>query len=348
MTKHFSLELPIIQAPMAGGISTVELAFQVCQAGGLGFLAGGYKPAETMLKEIKELRMKTDKPFGINLFVPDQASPNWQAIEEYRQVLEKSEKETWFELGDVYQDDDDWERKLSIVIEEKVPVVSFTFGCPSQSVFRSLKANGQLSAVTITNAEEARTAYERGADFLCLQGQEAGGHRATFQNEPNLDQSFPLLKLIETIRKEVPSPIIAAGGLMNGKEIYRVLTCGADYVQLGTAFLLCRESGTSDVYKKALRDPAFQETSTTRAFTGRPAKGLVNQFMKKYSGFAPAAYPYIHQLTQKMRKNAAQIGNPQYMSLWAGDGYKQIRELSASDLLTKLKLEMEEAGYTPS
>lgn len=337
-----TISVPIIQAPMAGGVSTPALAAAVSNAGGLGFLAGGYKKAEEMRKEIAAVRELTDKPFGVNVFVPSEEDVDENALLRYRQVLEKEAERFGVPLGEAKWDDDDWEAKLAVLVEENVPVVSFTFGCPSPDIIAKLKDNGSFVIVTVTSTEEALIAKQTGANALCVQGPEAGGHRASFRNNAASHENASLLVLLQQIREAVDIPLIAAGGIMRGSDIAAVLAAGACAAQLGTAFLRCPESGANPLHKNALVDPNFQSTAVTRAFTGRPARGLVNRFMLEYDKLAPAAYPHIHHMTKQLRKAAAQANDPQVMSLWAGQGYRLAKDMPAGEIVRLLMEEWRE------
>ncbi|MBY6278420.1 NAD(P)H-dependent flavin oxidoreductase, partial [Symbiobacterium thermophilum] len=260
----------------------------------------------------------------------------------YRQVLEKEAERFGVQLGEAKWDDDDWEAKLAVLVEEKVPVVSFTFGCPSPDIIAKLKDNGSFVIVTVTSTEEALIAKQAGANALCVQGAEAGGHRASFRNNAASHEHDRLLVLLQQIREAVDIPLIAAGGIMSGSDIAAVLAAGACAAQLGTAFLRCPESGANPLHKNALVDPNFQSTAVTRAFTGRPARGLVNRFMLEYDKLAPAAYPHIHHMTKQLRKAAAQANDPQAMSLWAGQGYRLAKDMPAGEIVRLLMEEWRE------
>ncbi|ARP42880.1 2-nitropropane dioxygenase [Geobacillus sp. 47C-IIb] len=338
-----TLPVPIIQAPMAGGVSTPELAAAVSNAGGLGFLAGGYQTAEMMRTEIHKLRTLTDRPFGVNVFVPGETTVDEEALSRYRAVLATEAERLGATVGEPKWDDDDWEAKLDVLLKERVPVVSFTFGCPETAVITALQKAGAFVIVTVTSVEEAQIAAEAGANALCVQGAEAGGHRASFRNDPEKDEVLTLFPLLADVHASVRLPLVAAGGIMDGYGIAAALQAGASAVQLGTAFLRCPESGAHPLHKQALVDPRFTETAVTRAFTGRPARGLANRFMAEYSDLAPAAYPQVHHMTKPMRAAAAKVGDRERMALWAGEGYRMARELPAGELVRELKRELEEA-----
>ncbi|GAJ58755.1 oxidoreductase [Geobacillus thermoleovorans B23] len=328
---------------MAGGVSTPKLAAAVSNAGGLGFLAGGYKTAEAMRKEIHKLRTLTDRPFGVNVFVPGDKTVDEKALERYRAVLESEAERLGASVGEPKWEDDDWAAKLDVLLQERVPVVSFTFGCPDKEVIAALQKAGSFVIVTVTAVEEAEMAAEAGANALCVQGAEAGGHRASFGNDPEQDEALELFPLLARVRAAVQVPLVVAGGIMDGRGIAAALKAGASAVQLGTAFLRCPESGAHPLHKQALADPRFVETAVTRAFTGRPARGLVNRFMAEYRAMAPAAYPHVHHMTKPLRAASAKAGDPEGMSLWAGTGYRLARELPAAELVEELKRELEEA-----
>lgn len=328
------LKYPIIQAPMAGGVSTVNLALAVSENGGLGFLAAGYKTPDEIEQEIIKCKASA-LPFGVNLFVPQNDLID-ESVHSYKELLEKDYD---IQLPIPEPNDDYWNEKLELVIIYQIPYVSFTFSCPSKEIIEQVKDNGSYVIITVTNLQEAKIAVNHGADAICLQGVEAGGHRGTFENVDD-DSQVSLIDLISTIRKEISIPIIAAGGIINGKDIHLALQAGADAVQLGTAFLCTEESGANVVYKHALQSGEFSETALTRAFTGRPARGLKNAFMAKYERFAPANYPAVNALTKPIRGKALKDQNPQDMSLWASTRFKEIKQGTVKDVFEQLTKEL--------
>ncbi|MER5945124.1 nitronate monooxygenase [Streptomyces sp. NPDC001904] len=337
---------PIVSAPMAGGASRPELVAAVSEAGGLGFLAAGYKTADGMYQEIQQVRGLTGRPFGVNLFMPQPEYADPAAVEVYRNQL--AGEATWYQtpLGDPDSGrDDGYDAKLAILVDDPVPLVSFTFGCPTAEAVDALRRVGTLTVVTVTTAAEARAAEAVGADAVCVQGIEAGGHQGTHRDSAETDGSgVGLLALIAQVREAVRLPVVAAGGIMRGAQIAAVLAAGADLAQLGTAFLVTPESGAPDLHKRAMTDPLFTRTELTRAFSGRPARGLVNRFLREHGPYAPAAYPEVHHMTSPIRKAAAKAGDPQAMALWAGQGHRLARELPAGQLVEVLAAELAEAG----
>ncbi|MFF0787826.1 nitronate monooxygenase [Streptomyces spiralis] len=336
---------PIVQAPMAGGPSGPRLAAAVSDAGGLGFLAAGYKTADGMYQEIKQLRGLTGRPFGVNVFVPQSEHAESGAVDLYAQQL--AGEATWYgtELGDPEgARDDGYDVKLAVLLDDPVPVVSFHFGVPTREVIDSLHRAGTLTLVTATTVEEALAVQRAGADAVVAQGVEAGGHQGAHRDLPENDGSgIGVLSLVAQIREAVNLPVVAAGGIMRGGQIAAVLAAGASAAQLGTAFLTTPESGAHDLHKQALTDPLFPHTELTRAFSGRPARGLVNRFVREHGRYAPAAYPEINHLVAPLRRAAAEAGDPQGMALWAGQGHRMARELPAGQLVELLAAELDAA-----
>ncbi|MER5750015.1 nitronate monooxygenase [Streptomyces sp. NPDC002088] len=351
---------PIVQAPMAGGVSVPQLAAAVSEAGGLGFLAAGYKTADGVYQEIKQLRSLTARPFGVNLFMPQPEYPGAStgstgaagaapidagAVDVYAHQL--AGEAAWYEteLGDPDSGrDDGYEAKLAVLLDNPVPVVSFHFGVPSRDVLDSLRRAGSLTLVTATTVEEALAVERAGADAVIVQGVEAGGHQGTHRDiQENDGSGIGLLALIAQVRETVSLPLVAAGGIMRGSQIAAVLAAGAAAAQLGTAFVATPESGAHTLHKQALTNPLFVRTELTRAFSGRPARGLVNRFLREHGPYAPAAYPEVHHLTSPLRKAAAKAGDAQGMALWAGQGHRMARELPAGQLVEVLAAELDAA-----
>ncbi|GHF35382.1 oxidoreductase [Streptomyces mashuensis] len=338
-----ALRHPFVQAPMAGGPSTPALAAAVSEAGGLGFLAAGYRTAAALREDVAQLRALTARPFGVNLFLPQPASYDRAAVEAYARRLAPEAERHGVPLGDPDGAvDDAYDEKLADLLAHPVPVVSFTFGCPSAETLAALAAAGSLTVVTVTSAEEARAARAAGAHAVCAQGVEAGGHQSTHR-DGDTSHLVPLLTLLAEVRQAVDLPVIAAGGLMRGEQIAAVLAAGACAAQLGTAFLACPESGAHPFHKRALTDPRYEGTELTRAFSGRPARGLVNRFLREHGPAAPSAYPQVHHLTSALRKAAAAAGDAGAVNLWAGQGHRLARDLPAGELVGVLAAELDAA-----
>jgi nitronate monooxygenase len=338
------LELPIVAAPLAGGPSTPALAAAVSGAGGLGFLAAGYRTPDALAQDIAELRGVTDRPYGVSLFVPAASADGPDAVRRYAESLRADADRYGVALGSPEHDDDGWEDKLELVESARPAVVSLTFGCPSHDVMSRLHAAGSAVWITVTTPDEARAAARAGADALVVQGAEAGGHRGSFDLRNPAE--IGLLALLQLIAAAVSTPLVATGGLMTGRAIAAVLVAGAAAAQLGSAFMLCPEAGTSPVHRTALGKDAG--TALTRAFTGRSARGIVNQFLRDHSAQAPHAYPEIHHLTAPIRAAARAEGDAQALNLWAGQAHPLARELPAADLVRELADEVRSAVQTVS
>jgi len=325
-------DVPIVQAPMAGGPSTPELAAAVSGAGGLGFLAAGYKTPEAMRADITGTRELTSRPFGMNVFMPSQDEIDPALVDAYRDRLAPEAARLGVALGVPGARDDAYEAKIADLLADPPPFVSFTFGCPSPDVVQAFQARDVTVIVTVTSVDEARQASA--ADALCLQGSEAGGHRGSFTNVS--DEPLPLRLLLHSVRAMTSQPLIAAGGLASSTDVAEILSLGAVAAQLGTAFVRCPESGASAVHKAALTDPRFTSTAMTRAFSGRLARGLVNRFLTEHSPHAPAAYPDVHYVTSPLRKASAAQGDPEGVNLWAGESFHRTTDKPAADLVRDL------------
>ncbi|MBO2452987.1 nitronate monooxygenase [Actinomadura barringtoniae] len=326
----------IVQAPMAGGGSRPALVAAVAEAGALGFLAAGYKTAAQVRAEINQTRAATSRPFGLNLFMPATEPVDEVTLAAYRDRMIPEAKRLGVAVGATKDRSDDWDAKIADLMNDPPAVISFTFGCPEDQIIRAFQQRGAIVVVTVTSVEEARTAAA--ADALCVQGDEAGAHRGTFSNEDW--GAVALRALVPAVRAITEQPILAAGGLMNGEAIAAILDLGADAGQLGTAFVRCPESGASDVHKNALADPRFTATAVTRAFSGRPARGLVNRFQAEHSPYAPAAYPEIHYMTSPLRKAAAAQGDAESVNLWAGTSWRLATDAPAAEIVERLKSEL--------
>jgi nitronate monooxygenase len=323
--------VPIVGAPLAGGPSTPALAAAVSEAGGLGFLAAGYKPAAAVEANLREVRALTSRPIGLNLFVPTREPLDEAAVAAYVQRLRVEAERYGVEPGEPRWSDDDWTAKLELAARERPDVVSFTFGCPDREVVEWVRAGGSRVWCTVTSAAEARLADEAAVDALVVQGAEAGGHRGSFRDEDA--EPRPLLALLDEIRSTTATPLVAAGGIADGEDVAAVLAAGAFAAQLGTALLLTEEAGTSTAHRRALGGDG--ETRVTRAFTGRSARGIVNRFLREHDGFAPRAYPEIHHVTAPIRAAAREQGDPDGINLWAGTAYRRTSEGSASELVER-------------
>ena len=331
------LDRPFIGAPMAGGPSTPELAAAVCEAGGLGQLAGAYLGVEDLRARIGRTRELTSRPFGVNLFVPtdttDAARPE---VERYAAALRPEAERHGLTLPEPdWHDTDHWEDKLALLVAEPVAVVSFHFGCPPPQVVQRLHDVGARVVISATSPEEAIAAEAVGADAVCLQAATAGGHRGTHTvaADPN-DLDAPAL--LAAALPVVTVPLVVAGGLATREQARAVLAAGATAVQVGTALLRTPEAGTRAVHREALVASGSSGTVVTRAFTGRPARALRNRFTDRYGDLAPPAFPVVGQLTASLRARAAADGDPQGMALYAGTRHREARAEPAGEVVRDL------------
>jgi nitronate monooxygenase len=327
---------PVAVAPMAGGPATTELITAAMSAGALAFVAAGYRTAVQMRDQIDGIRAATAEPFGINVFVPGEPAGDQDALARYVRDLATSRSPAGPQAGAPAWDDDDFAAKIEDLIARPVPVVSFTFGCPDAEIVRALRAAGSSVWVTVTDPAEAAMAGRSGADCLCVQGAEAGAHRGAFANDTLVPPNpAGVLDLLAAVRAVSDLPLVAAGGIMDAAAAARALAAGAFAVQCGTAFLRCPESGAHAVHKAALADPRFSETAVTRAFSGRPARALVNAFVRDHAD-APAAYPEINNATRPLRAAAAAAGDADRMSLYAGQGFRAATTRPAAEVVAML------------
>jgi nitronate monooxygenase len=325
---------PVVVAPMAGGPSTPGLVLAASAAGALGFVAAGYKTAAALRADMHAVRAGTGAPFGVNVFVPGPPAPDPAALGRYLAELEPDAAALGARPGTPDWNDDDWEAKLAVLLDEPPAVVSFTFGCPEPGVIAALAAAGSQVWVTVTTPEEAALAAGRGARALCVQGPAAGAHRGTF-SLTGVPSAVPLHQLLRDVAAVTGLPLVAAGGIMTHADVQGALAAGAAAAQCGTAFLRCPESGANPLHKAALADPAFTTTAVTRAFTGRPARGLVNRFMLDHPA-APPGYPEIHVATRPLRAAAAAAGDTGRLNLWAGQGFRAATERPAAEIVALL------------
>ncbi|MGD0698305.1 MAG: nitronate monooxygenase [Trebonia sp.] len=326
-----SCDIPIVLAPLAGGPSTPELAAGVSNAGGLGFLASGYLSGAELADRCRRTRELTGRPFGVNVFVPGPAG-DAAGVRQFAAEIEGHVTGVGAPLGEPRHDDDDWDAKIGYLMGAPAAVVSFTFGIPGEDVIAGLRARGTEVWVTVTSLDEARRAAAAGADLLVAQGYEAGGHRGGTSDAPG--EAIGLIALLQLITARVGTPVVAGGGIATGQAIAAVLCLGARAAALGTAFLDSAEAATAPVHRSALHQEA--PTGLTRAFSGRTARGIENDFLRAHSGSAPAAYPEVHHLTSPMRKAARQAGLADYVNLWAGQAYPLTATAPAADLVRDL------------
>lgn len=336
LLADLGVEAPTLVAPMAGAAGTPELVIGAAQAGSIGFLAGGYQSPDSLAGQIATVR-GAGVPFGVNLFVPNPLPVDRDAFERYARAIHGEGERYGLDLvaQEPVEDDDRWQEKLELLVRDPVALVSFTFAIPDSSAIAALRKAGSRLVQTVTSVAEARAASQAGVDALAVQAGTAGGHWGTFTPE-RPPPALPLLDLIEEIGQQTKLPLIAAGGLGSPEQVTAVLAAGASAAMLGTALLLADESGTPAAHRSALLDSEPRGTTVTRAFTGRPARGLRNEFIDRHESNAPLGYPAIHHLTDPLRKAAAAASEPELLHLWAGVAYRQVRAEPAGQILARM------------
>lgn len=338
--KLFGVDYPIIQAGMAGGATTVELVTEVSNAGGLGTLGAAYMAPDALRQAIKEIQSKTRKPFGVNIFAAP-VEDDFGCLAEVQKALSPFRSELDInEIQSSYHSPDWSEEQFTICIEESVPIISTAFGCLSAGQMKIAKERQIKVVVMVTTVEEAKQAEASGADAVVAQGSEAGGHRSTFvlDNHPEGAQ-VGTLALVPQVVDAIGIPVIAAGGITDGRGLVASLALGAQGVQIGTRFVSATESGAHAAYKQALFESDEESTVITKSFSGRPARGIKNRFITEFedTGTEPLPFPSQNTITKDIRAAAAKAGNPEFMSLWAGQSTRSlIKEMSAGEIIKSI------------
>jgi nitronate monooxygenase len=340
-SRRLGLRSPIIQAPMAGGPSSQELVAAVSACGALGSFGFAYTQPDEMKRQVAWVRAKTQGPIGINLFV----SPPPGRIAHDAQKDAIARLEAWYaELGlpppspadPPYAPDLD--AQLAAVADLKPAVFTGHLADQPAEQVRKLKAHGILVGGSATGVGEAKRLEALGFDFVIAQGGEAGGHRGTWQRDPS-EALTGTIALTRMLVKAVKLPVVAAGGIMDGEGIAAVLALGAQAAQLGTAFIPCPESGAPEVHKQAILAAREDETRITEKFSGKPARGIANRFMRESQAFPQIAFPAQNVLTGRLRQASAKAGKADFCALWAGQGVAMARTLPAGELVARLEQE---------
>ncbi|WP_442599801.1 NAD(P)H-dependent flavin oxidoreductase [Neobacillus sp. D3-1R] len=343
LTELLRIKYPIIQAPMAGGVTTSDLVAEASNHGGLGSIGAGYLSPVQLRNQIHELKTKTTNPFSVNLFVPPNViNMKENEIIKANQLLQPIREQ--FQLSDVTSDIPNladimktFEEQIKVVIEEEVPICSFTFGIPTTEIIMELKQYNTILIGTATTVTEAIELEKVGMDVIVVQGCEAGGHRGNFIKSGE-ESLIGLMSLIPQVVDQISIPVIAAGGIMDGRGLMGSLCLGAKGVQMGTAFLTCEESGAHRLHKEAILQSNEEQAVLTRAFSGKWARGIHNKFiseMKDYEEQFPE-FPVQNTLTQSIRKAASKQYNKEYMSLWAGQSARLARNETVESLITRV------------
>jgi nitronate monooxygenase len=335
MLTRLGITVPVLAAPMAGGPTTPAMAIAASRAGSLGILAAGYKTASAIDEQIKQVRAEAI-PFGVNVFAPNPLPIDPAEYHRYAAQIQTDAQRFGLTLPpDPIEDTDTFDEKIALLLDDPVPLVSFTFGIPPRQTIAALQHAGTVIVQTVTTVDEAITARDAGADMLAVQAHTAGGHSGTLTPAAPSTPT-PIADLVAQITHRIEVPVIAAGGLAAPEAVVEVMSAGAVATMVGTVLLRAAESGASATHQAALTDPSRTETVVTRAFTGRPARGLRNAFIDAHQADAPLGYPAIHYLTSPLRKAAAAAGQSDYVHLWAGTGYRHATAEPTADILHKL------------
>ncbi|GEJ56073.1 NAD(P)H-dependent flavin oxidoreductase [Anaeromyxobacter diazotrophicus] len=345
LSRRLGIDHPLVVAPMAGGPTTPALVAASSEAGALGSFAGGYLAPEAIRAAIRDVRARTRRPFAVNLFVPEPAAapPGEEELRAAAAALEPIGRELGVALRPRLAAPPDFAGQLAVVKEERVPVFSFTFGALPAEEVAALHALGIAVLGSATTVEEARALEASGVDAVVAQGAEAGGHRGTFAG-PFERGLVGTLALVPQVVDAVKVPVVAAGGIMDGRGVVAALALGAAAAQLGTAFLATPESGASALHKREVLAPrgGSDPTRLTRAYSGKLVRGFATRFMVDVER-AGAILPYPHQnaLTGELRQAAARQERADLASMWAGQGVALARARPAGELVRELMAEAE-------
>lgn len=339
LQQLLGIELPIIQAPMAG-VQGHALAVAVCNAGGLGSLPCATLSAQAMREELAAMRRQTSKPYNVNFFC--HTSPEFDAVRDtaWRRALAPYFTEYGVDAVAIptapgrlpFSDE-----SAAVLEEFKPPVVSFHFGLPAPALLERVRRRGAKILSSATTVDEALWLEARGVDAIIAQGLEAGGHRGHFLCN-DLTAQAGTFELVQRIVRAVKVPVIAAGGIADASGVAAAIARGAAGVQLGTAYLLCPEATTSAVHRAALKSGAARTTALTNVFTGRPARGIVNRAIRELGPLSPVApeFPLAANAIAPLRAKAESLGSDDFSPLWAGENTRGCKEISAAQLTREL------------
>lgn len=333
------IELPIVQAPMAG-VQGSALAIGVSNAGGLGSLPCAMLTPDTLRAEISEIRLKTSRPFNVNFFCHTPPEPNAERERAWRSSLDPYYQEFAIDPDAIPQNPGraPFDRTAADILNHfKPPVVSFHFGLPSSDLLAHIRSWGAKILSSATTVEEAIWLEAHGADIVIAQGLEAGGHRGTFLAGA-LTSQRGTLALVPQIVRAIRLPVIAAGGIADARGVAAVMQLGAVGAQIGTAYLLCPEATTSTVHRAALKSDTAHHTALTNVFSGRPARGIVNRFMREHGPLNDSvpAFPLAASAVAPIRTKAEALGSGDFSPLWAGQNVTGCKEIPAAELTRQI------------
>jgi nitronate monooxygenase len=369
LCKLLDIKYPIIQAGMGGGHTTPELVSAVSNAGGLGVLGAVRMNPDQLLTAIRKIKEKTTKPFGINIWIgPSIINNKNQGERSVQQFLNEKIRKPLdiplkHEISDEIQEtnknqnssfESKYNEQIKIILEEEVPVASFAMGDPVKYLDK-IHAKGIKVMSMVTNVQDAVALAKNGSDIIMAQGAEAGGHRSVFSNNEN-DKDIPLIgtmslvpHVVDSLRKEIKDksipPVVAAGGISDGRGIVAALALGAEGVAIGTRFLVSKESGTFEGYKAQLLSSNETDTIVTKVFTGLHARVLRNRFLDEYtkSGSEALIWPLQSAVTEDIYSNAQSKNNPEFYPLYSGQGLKKIKsDQNAEEIIKEIIKEAKE------
>lgn len=341
MFNFSTLAIPIIQAPMAGGINNPKLASEVSNAGGVGSFGFSYSTPQKISEDLVATRALTKGPVNANFFIfsPVELPPKTvqeKATEALKNLALDGEYSLSIPRAPFYPD---LGEQLEPVWKHRPDLLTFHFGIPAPSIIEQAHSQGITVGITATSLQEAKAIEQAGADFIVAQGIEAGGHRGIF-NPDEADEKLTTIALTKLLVKRCSIPIVAAGAIMDGAGIAHALKSGAIAAQMGTAFLCCEESGATLAHKEYLLQQHNRGSVFTTGFSGRPARGIANEFIRLMESKMVLPFPIQNTLTASLRQLAAKTNNGEYQSLWAGQDYSKTRNLSAKNLMLALREEL--------
>ncbi|HEX8574355.1 MAG TPA: nitronate monooxygenase [Allosphingosinicella sp.] len=344
LAARLGIDHPIIKAPLAGAGDTPELVAAASEAGGLGILGAAYLRPEAIRAAGRRIRELTSRPFGLNLFAP---LPAARLPADIKPALARLAP--WFEEVALpaptelpAEPHPDFTAQFEAVLDVAPAVFSFAFGEIPAEAIAAARSRGICLIGTATTVQEALMLQSGGVDAVVAQGSEAGGHRGAFAASFEAGM-VGTMALVPQMADALDVPVVASGGIMDGRGVAAALALGASAVQLGTAFLTCPEAGTPPPYRRALLDSGEDSTRITAAFSGRPARGIENRFLRDMAGAEILPFPYQNALTRPLRTRAAELDRADLLSLWAGQGLRLARQLPAAELVRTLVAESQAA-----
>ena len=339
LLELLEIEHPIIQAPMASATNPVIVS-AVSNAGGLGSFGAAGTPAQKLRETVRAIRQRTERPFNVNLFSAhtENFDRGARPSPRFKKLLKSYHAE--FGLGGVPDPQPmfgPFEEQLDVLIEEKVPVISFHFGADAVAV-RKAQAGGAKVLCSATTVNEARQLEQAGVDAVIAQGGEAGGHRGTFLVDDYERALIGTMALVPQIVDAVDIPVIAAGGIMDARGVVASLALGACGAQMGTAFLGCPEMSVSDAWRTSLHSAPAEDTKVTKAVSGRPARAIVNRYIREVEALNEPLLPYPAQysVSRDLRKSTTERNDPDFMAMWSGQGIGLIGDLPAEEFMRQL------------